>query len=423
MKKCPICYSILPSKVIFCPVCGTELQTQISDTPPSTEASFIPPMNNPAQRQVFRDEPIETTIIDSEFSELSQQYAWKISDSAIPFEMKGQIKYVDSFNQPKIIVNPFKNMKLHEILFNCSLGILTTIFLLLQIGTIGAIILYPQSSLLSKISILIVSTFISGILLFLNNQRTTKILSKDMNINLNKVKRNFLSFSIIHGIHLVFVGLIVTVSLKIVVSFTDNLLLNASIYTFSVLLILLYSFISPPFRIAKILTSLRDSGIFQYFNDALQFPKFSIKRSLEYCLFSFILPSAIILAGINSIFKIITAVINPAAQLILVKWDFFMISITLLLLTINFIFMTVTDAKTFINYENIIQTNLEPPVLNWINAQKESSEYRSTKGPTNFSSGQESQNYLDREERCPTCSTLLVEGAEFCTDCGKKVIR
>jgi len=423
MKKCPICYSILPSKVIFCPICGTELQTQISEPPVSTQTSHTPPLNNPVQRQVFRDEPIETQNIDSEYSSTSNQFAWKISESMIPFKMKGQINYVESLNLPKLRINPFKNMKLHEALLISFLGFISTILLMIQIGIVGVIVLYPQSDLMSKISILITSVTLSSLITYILNKQASKILAKDADFDLSKVKRNIPSFLFIQGIHLLFIGVITVVCIKLVSGFSENLFLNASIYTLAILLILLISIVSPTFRIAKIFTSIRDSSVFQNFHDALQLPKFSIKRSIEFCVFSFILPSSILLIGVNSLMKIITVITQETTQLVVTKWNIFIISLVILLLALNIIFVTISDIRSFIYYEDLIKKNISPPDVTWINLTGDELLSNLKKETTSNKSISEKDKFFDREERCPTCSAILVEGAEFCTDCGKKVVR
>ena len=423
MKKCPICYSILPSKVIFCPICGTELQTQINEAPSPTQTSHTPPLNNPVQRQVFRDEPIETQIVDSEYSQTSNQFAWKISESMIPFKMKGQIQYVDGLNLPKMRINPFKNMTLLEALKISFLGFMSTIFLIIQIGIIGVLVLYPQSNLVSKISILISSVVLSSFITYILNRRTSKIIAKDVNFDLSKVKRNIPSFLFTHGIHLLFIGVITVVCTKLVSGFSENLFLNASIYTLAILLIILISLISPTSRIAKIFTSIRDSSVFQNFQDALQLPKFSIKRSIEFCVLSFILPASIILIGVNSLMKIITVITQEATQITVTKWNLFLISLVLLLLAINIVFVTISDIKSFIYYEDLLKRNISPPDVTWINLTGDELIANLKNENTSISSISEKDRFFDREERCPSCSTILVEGAEFCTDCGKKVVR
>ena len=423
MKKCPICYSILPSKVIFCPICGTELQTQISETQAPTPTSHTPPLNNPVQRQVFRDEPIDTMNIDTEYSSTSNQFAWKISESIIPFKMKGQIKYIENINLPKLRLNPFRDMNFIEALLISVLGFINTVLLMIQIGVVGVIVLYPQSILISKISILITVVSISSLVTYISNRQTAKILAKDANFDLSKVKRNIPSFLFTHGIHLLFIGVITVVCIRLVSGFAENLFLNASIYTLAILLIVTISLISPTFRIAKIFTAIRDSNIFQNFHDAIQLPKFSIKRSVEFCIFSFVLPSSIMLIGVNSIMRIITVMTQEATQLVVTKWNLFLISLVLLLLTINVIYVTISDVKFFMYYEDLIKKNIAPPDISWVNLTGDELLSSMKKETSSDQPISEKDRFFDREERCPSCSTILVEGAEFCTDCGKKVVR
>ena len=423
MKKCPICYSILPSKVIFCPICGTELQTQIKETQAPPPASHTPPLKNPIQRQVFRDEPIETMNTDTEYSSTSNQFAWKISESMIPFKMKGQIKYIENINLPKLRLNPFRNLNILEVLLISVLGFISTVLLMIQIGIIGLIVLYPQSLLISKISILITSVTLSSLITYILNRQTAKILAKDANFDLSKVKRNIPSFVFTHGIHLLFIGVIIVVCMKLVSGFSESLFLNTSLYTLTILLIVMISLVSPTFRIAKIFTAIRDSSIFQNFHDALQLPKFSIKRSVEFCVLSFVLPSSIMLIGVNSIMRIITVMTQDSPQLIVTKWNLFLVSLVLLLLTITIIYVTISDVRSFIYYEDLIKKNVAPPDISWVNITGDELLSSMKKESSSNQPVSEKDRFFDREERCPSCSTILVEGAEFCTDCGKKVVR
>ncbi|MCK5305343.1 MAG: hypothetical protein KAJ72_08830, partial [Candidatus Heimdallarchaeota archaeon] len=57
-KKCPICYSILPHKVVFCPVCGTELQVNIEEVPSEPEPVVEEAYNYPTARRLYGNEPL-----------------------------------------------------------------------------------------------------------------------------------------------------------------------------------------------------------------------------------------------------------------------------------------------------------------------------------------------------------------------------
>ena len=120
MKKCPICYSILPPKVVFCPVCGTELQTQVSE-PANVVHS---PVSNPVRKPFFGDEPIETAKNKTDVIVDRTQYAWKVSDAMIPFQMKGQVKYSDDFSLSRFKLRFMKQMKISDLTIICSLNLI-----------------------------------------------------------------------------------------------------------------------------------------------------------------------------------------------------------------------------------------------------------------------------------------------------------
>ena len=129
------------------------------------------------------------------------------------------------------------------------------------------------------------------------------------------------------------------------------------------------------------------------------------------------------LIGVNSILRIITVMTQETTQLVVTKWNLFLIILVLLLLTINVIYVTVTDVRSFLYYEDLIKKNIAPPDINWVNLTGDELLSSMKKETTSNQPASEKDKFFDREERCPSCSTILVEGAEFCTDCGKKVVR
>ncbi|MFW9853116.1 MAG: hypothetical protein ACFFDS_09240, partial [Candidatus Thorarchaeota archaeon] len=142
MKKCPICYSILPPKVVFCPVCGTELQTQVTESTDVVHA----PVSNPVRKPFFGDEPIETAKNRTNVIVDSTQYAWKVSDSLIPFQMKSQVKYSDDFSLSRFKLRFMKQLKISDLAIISSLSLIIAFLLLFQIGTISLLIFYDSIS-------------------------------------------------------------------------------------------------------------------------------------------------------------------------------------------------------------------------------------------------------------------------------------
>ncbi len=418
MKKCPICYSILPPKVVFCPVCGTELQTQVSES-----ANVVhTPVSNTVRKPFFGDEPIETAMNKTDVIVDSTQYAWKVSDAMIPFQMKGQVKYNDDFSLSRFKLRFMKQMKISDLAIISSLSLIAAFLLLFQIGTISLMIFYDSISFLVSLSLLLVSLAISSLALFILNQKIAKIIAEKKEINLSSTKKNLLPFLFIHGLHLIVVGLVSGIIFFMVRSSILSETLPPSIYAFAFLLILILSFISPTFRIAKILISIRDSGVFQTLYDSIQFPKISIKRNLEISVLTFLIPLSIILASLNPLLNFVGNIFNSSSHNPLTGIDIFIFVSVLLITAVSFAFFSLNDIKATLHYEKIIQQYIDPPSLEWINSNQDDldSDYRIQSRHPNDDFQETSLS--NRERRCPTCSAIIVEGAEFCTDCGKKVI-
>lgn len=418
MKKCPICYSILPPKVVFCPVCGTELQTQVSEP-----ANVVhTPVSNPARKPFFGDEPIETAMNKTDIIINGTQYAWKVSDTLIPFQMKGQVKYSDDFSLSRFKLQFMKQMRISDLAIIGSLSLITVFLLILQIGIVSLLIFYDSSLFVVSISLLIVSLILSSLALFILNQKIAKIIAEKSEIRLSSTRRNLLPFLFVHGLHLIAIMLVSGVLYFMIRSSILSETLPPSIYAFAFLLILILSLISPSFRIAKILASVRDSGVFQNLYDSIQFPKISIKRNLEISVLTFLIPLSIILASLNPLLNFIGNIINSSNHTSLTSIDIFIFTLVLLVTTICFTFVSLNDIKATLHYEKIIQQYIDPPSLEWINSKHDDldNDYKTQSRIPNDEFQEAS--FSNRERRCPSCSAIIVEGAEFCTDCGKKVV-
>jgi len=418
MKKCPICYSILPPKVVFCPVCGTELQTQVNEPVNVVHT----PVNNPSRKPFFGDEPIETALNKTDIIVDSTQYAWKVSDTLIPFQMKGQVKYSDDFSLSRFKLRFMKQMKISDLAIISSLSLVISFLLIFQIGIVSFLIFNISFSFIVFLSLLIFSLVTSSLALFILNQKIANILAEKNEIKLSSTKKNLLPFLFIHGLHLVVVALVSGALFFMIKSSIVSGTLPPSIYAFAFLLIMIISLISPSFRIAKILASIRESGIFQDLYDSMQFPKISVKRNLEMSVLTFLFPLSIILASLNTLLNFAGNIFDSSNQNPLSSIDIFVFILVILVIAVCFAFFSLNDIKATLHYEKIIQQYIDPPSLEWIDKNQDDfdSEYKiQSRNPSdNF---QES-TLSNRERRCPSCSALIIEGAEFCTDCGKKVI-
>ena len=419
MKKCPICYSILPPKVIFCPVCGTELQTQVTENPTNLTKQAYNPFQNTTQRPVFRDEPVETSVADRDDLVGDSQYAWKLTDSVIPLQMKGQINYSDSFKPIRVNFNIFKKLNIFDILILVSLSLVSAILLLFQVGLIGIMMFNLVSSIWLVPSLLLVSLIFSSITSYTLNQKTVKILEKKNELEVNLNKKSFFSYLPLQGLHLLIIGLVVGTCYGVLESMPSVANPYTAIYALSFIIIVIISIISPPLRISKILSSLRESSFLQNLHDAAQFPKLSLKRSVELIGFTFLLPSIFIVGSLGFLINAFSGVFSPDFEPSISTWSVLLFILMAILLTLNFAFFTLNDVKTLACYEKLILDYVEPPDILWIKNQLSSKETRKD------SENKEDlfNDFSQREELCPTCSTVLIEGAEFCTDCGTKITK
>ncbi len=418
MKKCPICYSILPPKVVFCPVCGTELQTQVSESINVVHT----PVSDPVRKPFFGDEPIETAMKKTDIIVDGTQYAWKVSDTMIPFQMKGQVKYSDDFSLSRFKLRFMKQMKISDLAIISSLSLFTAFLLIFQISLVSLLIFYESISFLVSLSLVIVSLTISSLALFILNQKIAKIIAEKNEIKLSSTKKNLLPFLFIHGLHLIMVVLVSGIIFFMIKGSLLSETLPPSIYAFAFLLILILSLISPTFRIAKILASVRDSGVFQNLYDSIQFPKISIKRNLEISILTFLIPLSIILASLNPLLNFVGNIFNSSSYNPLTSVDIFIFTSVLIIIAVCFAFFSLNDITATLHYEKIIQQYIDPPSLEWINSHQDDlgSDYRIQS--INPNDEFQEKSLSNRERRCPTCSAVIVEGAEFCTDCGKKVV-
>ncbi len=420
-KKCPICYSTFPTKVVFCPICGTELETQVVKPLQPTETPYGIPPNNPSSRPFYRDEPIETRSEREDFELDSTQFAWSASDSVVPLKMKGQISYSDGFNPPKFQLGSFKKMSLAEILIVGALGISTSLALVIFINLSLLLVLSILPSSWVSLLLTIFSFFTFSFLVFIFNRRIAKTISYWNDEESKLPKSNILTFGSIYSIYIAIAGAISITFVKIFQSVSQGSSQNIAIYLPFLLTAIVLSIISPIFRIAKTLSSLRESSVFQSLIDAYQFPRFSLKRVIQSSLISFLLPASILIAGLSSFSKVFLTIFSPAVESAASGLDYAICCIVFLFFVISIVFGSFLDITGIYHYEKLIKEHVEPPSLTWIKGNFSQSQFgneikNNTEAVSNYSGN-------EREERCPTCSALIIEGAEFCTDCGKKIVK
>ncbi|GAH85028.1 unnamed protein product, partial [marine sediment metagenome] len=85
------------------------------------------------------------------------------------------------------------------------------------------------------------------------------------------------------------------------------------------------------------------------------------------------------------------------------------------------LFSSIEDVKSTSFYEQLLQNFVSPPLLKWINQGNNLNASGRPAETVNFNADS-SPSLGSRKELCSTCSEPLVEGAEFCTHCGKKIV-
>ncbi|MCK5141163.1 MAG: zinc ribbon domain-containing protein, partial [Candidatus Heimdallarchaeota archaeon] len=193
------------------------------------------------------------------------------------------------------------------------------------------------------------------------------------------------------------------------------------VYIFIVITALLVSIISPPFRIAKLFTSVRESGTIQNYQDSFQFPKICLKRYVLISVFSYLIPAVILVLGLQYFINILASVFILNNGISTTGWDISLGILLWLLLTVSILFSSIEDVKTTSFYETLMQKFVNPPPLKWINQGYNLNASGRPVEMVNFNA--DSSLSLDsKKELCSTCSEPLVDGAEFCTHCGKKIV-
>ncbi|MCE7742188.1 MAG: hypothetical protein GOP50_06985 [Candidatus Heimdallarchaeota archaeon] len=389
----------------------------------SVDSPIDLPSSHPNSKSFFRDEPLDTKPVDGDFIADKTQYAWQISENLVPFQMKNQISYSDGFKSPRIDIQKFKQLSTLEGLYLGSINALISISLILfsSIILLNILNLIPSGWLSIFLATCIAVLYFG--LSYFSSFKTAQIISSWDDQPLRISKSNFLSFSFIQVIHVGLISAISVICMKLFFPSSDSISSPISIYVPSIVIILLVAFLSPTFRIAKILSLLRNTGTVQDFLDAIQFPKIGAKRTVEIIVLSYLIPASLILAIFSPASHMVSILLTSTIETKVAAWEYILILFVILLLAICLTFVNFVDVNTFYFYEQSIKSYIEPPSLNWVKKVGQYSNQDNEAGLSNYSNSSSNNEFESRDERCPACSAILVGGAEFCIDCGKKVVR
>ncbi len=365
-----------------------------------------------------------------------EQKAWQIGDpnsqvvTATPLQLKKEAVLFTSLKLPKLSLTAFKEYSFLSLLLVGFLHITLNFFLIVDgIIIFSALSNYPLS-LLTKISLFIPFIFVTIMLSFLTTKLSIILKRKDEEeppLHTIKKKKTIYQVITINLIQLV----ILAVSLSLISTFFEKTFNSTSVYIIITVLItttIIGSVISLPFRIAKILAALRDSGLFQNLADAFQFSKLSLKKQYGMLVSSMWIPGLILSAIIYSA-SVITygLVLNINVRHYTIV-DIIVVILGIVLLTAVSFITTLEDVAIVSTYEKLIREFSEPPDVDWIKDTKDETIDNNIKTANTIDVLADNNIQFDddsEEDRgiyyCPKCSSPIPEGVNFCVVCGYKV--
>ncbi len=424
-KSCPICKSILSSKVAFCPYCGSGVQ-ESSDKSVDSRSSLNGYTLNQLESHTddFSEGMQNNKSRMIKLTENNEPLAWTTNGNNAILRLKGRIKYLEGNFPFKINLPIFKSFSLFENLIILFFALITGLTFLFLIG-IGCL-LYLRTYHTSSIPYIVfaVSFLIFTVFNYYKSKYIFSVLITKKNVSFGKQHRSFIVYSVIQLLHLGIILALIQLLFSISTSFLLQLEINMQFYILIAYTIAIIAITSPPFRIAKKLAVLRKSGIFQTFFNSFQFQKISFKRIFGITVFSCIIPVTIsllclepLISFMNNLFLQNTSSVSG--------WGVVAICASWLSLSAAFMFNAIEDSNTAMEYELLLREYSLSPSIDWISSQND----KSNKNEKVFSETLDSQvnisevhkitNFADN--MCPHCSAKLVVGVEYCTDCGRKV--
>ena len=421
-KSCPICKSILSSKVVFCPYCGSGVQ-ESSDN--SIDSKFS--LNGSTLNQLgsYTDDLSEEMQNNQsrmiKLTENDEPLAWTTNGNNAILKLKGRIKYLDGNFPFKINLPIFKSISWFENLIILFFALITGLTFLFLIG-IGCLLYLSKSHTSSTPYIVFAVSFLIFIIFnYYGSKYVFSVLITKKNVSFGKQHRSFIVYSVIQLLHLGLILALIQLLFSISASFLLQLEVNVQFYILIAYAITVITMISPPFRIAKKLAILRKSGIFQTFFNSFQFQKISFKRIFGITVFSCIIPVTISLLSLEPLVSFMNNLLLQSTSSVS-GWGVVAISASWLSLSAALMFNTIEDSNTAMEYELLLREYSLSPSLNWISSQNDKNDKvisETLESRVNISEVHQITNFADN--MCPHCSAKLVVGVQFCTDCGSKV--
>ncbi len=421
-KSCPICKSILSSKVAFCPYCGSGVQ-ESSDRPIDSRSSSNRSTLN--QLGSYTDNLSEGMQNNQsrmiKLTENNEPLAWTTNGNNVILKLKGRIKYLEGNFPFKINLSIFKSFSLFENLIILFFALFTSLTFLFLMG-IGCLLYLKTPHTSSTHYIVFAVSFLLFIVFnYYKSKYIFSVLITKKNISFGKQHRSFIIYSVIQLLHFGIILALIQLLFSISTSFLLQLEISAQFYILIAYTITIITITSPPFRIAKKLTILRKSGIFQTFFNSFQFQKISFKRIFGITVFSCIIPVTISLLSLEPLISFMNNLFLQNTSSVS-GWGVVAICASWLSLSAAFMFNAIEDSNTAMEYELLLREYSLSPSLDWISSKDGKNDkviLETLESQVNISEVHQITNFT--YNMCPHCSAKLVLGVEFCTDCGRKI--
>ncbi|MHA1399340.1 MAG: zinc ribbon domain-containing protein [Candidatus Heimdallarchaeaceae archaeon] len=354
-----------------------------------------------------------------------EQKAWQIGDpeknlAPTPLYIKKEANLFSSFQVPKVSLEIFRQYGIFSLLLLGILHIIQGLLWFLEAAIICSILHDFPLSFTRKTLILLITVSLSAILSFVIFKIAIKLSKENKEENKVLPHRVFATFMIINLSQFVLLGALFVLT-TIIIEKNNNGLSAAIFFSTIVATATVGSIVSLPFRIAKMLSLMRKTGIFQNFADAYQFSKLSSRRGYGMVLVSILIPTLIMIGGLYPTTSVFYKIFLKVNILNYSNLDFAIFGTCLILIVSLSLFSTLEDISITQKYEHLLHTFADPPNIDWINKEKKKEE--ETQKHTEFIDilGEESILEEDAISYCPKCSSAVPEDVNYCVVCGYKL--
>ena len=414
-KKCPVCgYVTKDNRLMNCPNCGTELILDVVLPNLNVQDSFFD-----TQINELKEEQLGLSASNKKID----QQAWQIMDqeggiTQYPLFVKKEVNLYPTIQIPRISFNFFRQYRVVSIVLISILSLLQSGSFLFLISSLHALLYQINSTkVVSVVPLLITGLVFYFIVSYL--QLKFILFLKQKNFPERKLEQNFsfVSFALINAIQLFFSIMVLGVVFIIIRNSEVNI--ERSIGSQLILglgLLILAPFLLV-FRIAKMLSLMRKTGLFQNIYDSFQFSKFSLRRGYGILFLSILLPTFIVTLAIESVTRCLSFLFSisdhTGTTLNVVISIFLLLSISVL-----FTISNSEDLDILSIYESFLFSFSVPPIITWINKEAKMESLKEEKPEFEDLFNLDNVDALTEVRYCPVCSTKLPEDVDYCVNCG-----